>query len=36
MSQIEIVLESLANYTSYAPLAVIGYWLQQTRFLEPV
>jgi len=34
--EIEIVLELLTGQTRYAPLAVIGYWLQQTKFLAPL
>ncbi|MCX7856193.1 MAG: hypothetical protein N2556_09545, partial [Anaerolineae bacterium] len=32
---IEIVLEPLAEYTCYAPVAVIGYWLRRSQFLTP-
>ncbi|RMF46960.1 MAG: hypothetical protein D6750_09770 [Bacteroidetes bacterium] len=33
---IEITLEPLAEYTGYAPLAVIGYWLRRSQFLAPL
>ena len=33
--EVKLVFESLAGQTSYAPLAVLGYWLQQTHFLTP-
>jgi hypothetical protein len=32
--KIEITLEHLTEYTRYAPLAVLGYWLTQTQFLN--
>lgn len=35
-TQVEITLEPLTGHTRYAPLAVIGYWLQRTHFLAPV
>jgi len=34
--EVDIVLEPLTGQTCYAPLAVLGYWLQQTHFLAPV
>lgn len=34
--QIEITIEPLTEYTRYAPLAVLGYWLKQTQFLAPL
>jgi hypothetical protein len=34
--KVEISLEPLTGYTRYAPLAVIGYWPQQTQFLTSV
>jgi hypothetical protein len=35
-SAVDIVLEPLVPYCRYAPLAVFGYWLQQTHFLAPL
>jgi len=32
---VEIVLEPLEGHTRYAPVAVIGYWLQRSHFLAP-
>ena len=33
---VTIVQEPLGTYCRYAPLAVIGHWLQQTHFLAPL
>lgn len=33
---VEIVLDSFAGQTHYAPLAVLGVWLQRTQFLTPI
>ena len=35
-SVVEIGLESCDGQTQYAPLAVLGYWLQRTQFLAPL
>lgn len=33
---VEIVLDSLAGQTHYAPVAVLGSWLQRSQFLAPI